>query len=179
MTDRPQPALPEWAAEAHWTPEAVIAFRGWTWDEVTQLLVGPHGRPWPSARMVATDSRNDHPSPYPGCNCGINAYKDVLKARPYPILGKVALTGTVDEYEQGYRASHGEILEIFVYFKYNSSLDYHEMAKLILTSGPWPDEPMDRILRETYGVPVTRGKRIGWRPQNGPDTEKEIATWQK
>lgn len=166
-----------WYAEEHWTPEPIIAYRGWTWDG--NYLIGPNKVPWTSKHMKAEHPDKGHASPHPGCLCGINSYKDVLSARPYPILGKLALTGTVDEYEDGYRASDAEILEILVYGKYNTSLDWGTLNERWEASGPFPREPMDLRIEEIYQVPVIRAKRIGWRPDNEDKTREEQSAWQK
>jgi hypothetical protein len=169
--------MTDWHTEEHWTPDPVIAYRGWTWNG--EFLIGPNKVPWESKTMKAVHVDKDHVSPHPGCLCGINAYKDVLMARPYPILGKIALTGTVDEYEEGYRASDAEILEIFIYAKYNTSLDWATIRDRMAASGPFPVEKMDRQIEKIYQVPVHRGKRIGWRKPNEEKTHEEQAAWQK
>ena len=72
----------------------------------------------------------EHPSPDPGCECGIWATHELEHALTYApkwlgspslirrhttfIVGRVELTGRVDEYELGYRGEYAYPLELFV-----------------------------------------------------------------
>lgn len=155
--------------EPLWTPEPIVAYRGWNWDG--SVLVGPHTE-WPTQKVDAIHHPGKtHSAPQAGCNCGVNAYKNPLPAREYPILGLIHLTGEVHEYETGYRGQHAEIIELMVYFKFNSSLSEEDLRARIDTDGPWPEEEMDRALAKRYGVPIHRGVRIRWRPENFSDTK--------
>lgn len=163
--------MSDWYSTPHWTPEPIVAYRGWSWNG--SHLIGPNNVPWTSPKMKAEHPSKGHKSPHPGCLCGMNAYKDPLGPRDYNILGKVHLSGVVDEYHLGYRAEWAEIVEIFIYAKYLSSVAGAEMNVLLRTSGPFPKEDIDMKMERTYGVPVIRGKRIGWRPENHEITVKE------
>lgn len=163
----------EWYSNPGWTPEPIIGYRGWNWSHTQQRLIGANGYAWESARLKAVDTQKQHSAPYPGCLCGINAYKDPLGPRRFNIIGKVHLTGIVDEYDRGYRAEHGEIKEIFIYAKHESTVHPDRLRELMETSGPFPVEHVDRLIEEIYGVPVIRAKRIGWREMNREATLEE------
>lgn len=131
--------------EALWTPEPIVAYRGWTWDPVAGLLQGVYAR-WESSTYVATHGAT-HRAPGWNCRCGINAFKDSYMAartdNDWPILGKIQLTGMVIEHERGYRGEIGEILELAIYDDY-----------------PYV---VEGALSEKYGVPCTRERKIPWR----------------
>lgn len=165
-----------WHDDPLWTPEPIVGYRGWTWND--SYLIGPNGIPWTGRFMEAEHTGAyggvvPHKSPNPGCLCGINAYKESYRARRYNIMGKLHLTGIVDEYEEGYRAQFGEIIEIAVFCKYLSTLPPNVLTDRIATSGPFPKEKIDERIEEIYQVPVTRVKRIPWREQNLKATRKE------
>lgn len=103
----PVPARP---SDVHWSPEAVIAWRGW--DLGQGFLVGHHRQPWKTSTMVAS-CQVGHRRPEWQCNCGIYALKDPSKVDGV-VVGRVALEGIVIEHEDGYRAERARILELWV-----------------------------------------------------------------
>ncbi|MFP5333289.1 MAG: hypothetical protein ACLGHX_13140 [Acidimicrobiia bacterium] len=102
--------VPRRPSEIHWSPEAVIAWRGW--DLGPGCLVGHHRQPWKASTMVAS-CRVGHRRPEWQCNCGIYALKDPSKVDGR-VVGRVALEGIVIEHEDGYRAERARIIELWV-----------------------------------------------------------------
>lgn len=128
--------------------EPVVGYRGWNLT-VNLTLTGAY-EGWTSAKMKSKHHGEwgrigPHRSPHWDCLCGVNVYKTPLGARGYPIMGRVALTGEVIEFEKGYRGEYGEILEL--------ALDETYMP-----------ERKDLVARlhERYGVPVARYEYIPW-----------------
>lgn len=103
-------SVPPRPREVHWSPDAVLAWRGWNIREGN--LVGHYGQPWKSAVMVAT-CKLGHPRPEWGCNCGIYALKE-REATTGVVVGRVALAGIVIEHEHGYRSERARIVELWV-----------------------------------------------------------------
>lgn len=167
------PALEPPVQEA-WTPDPVLAWRWWTLNTERLTLVGNVAR-WESGTMEAThvgDGFNPYSraveahdkAPHPGCLCGVNALKVsevyeyakqlfhpypgifVVNRDPTPVVGRVALTGIVDEYEKGYRAEKAEIIEL-----------------VVLSDAPIFKVPgvLD-ALEERYGVRPTVQSRESW-----------------
>jgi hypothetical protein len=102
-------------AEEFWSPDEIEGWRVWAWTG--KILKGSFEHHWPTASMEADCVVCDEP---PGwdCPCGIYAMKD-LRDVPSPrpgsaIIGKVALSGLVVEHEDGYRASHARITELWI-----------------------------------------------------------------
>lgn len=141
---KPQPEMSGEEEEPFWTPEPVIGYRGWEWSG--RYLSGAYIE-WKSAKLVGEhhNDPNKHPSPQWDCLCGVNTYKDPLSARNFPVLGKIALTGNVIEFEHGYRGQYGEILELAIDERYLEEKD------------------LPQILQDIYGVPAERRDRIPWR----------------
>jgi hypothetical protein len=145
-------------------PEAVVGWRWWSLDPLTMMLRG-HVSAWPSGTMEAThlltpfDPRA-HKSPQAGCLCGVNALKPeaVAEYLNEPVIGttseivdvfgRVALTGTVDEYEKGYRGENAEILELVVLSE----------APLFTVAG----EALLSEMEARYGVRPTVQSRESW-----------------
>lgn len=131
--------------EPLWTPEPIIGYRGWEWSG--RRLVGAYVE-WEQAKIEAKHEGRDgkdHPAPQWDCLCGVNVYKDPIQARAFPILGKIALTGEVIEFENGYRGQYGEILEIAIDETFE------------------PQTDLPKLLTDIYKVPATREERIPWR----------------
>lgn len=104
---KPVPPRPR---EVHWSPDAVLAWRGWDIREGN--LVGHYGQPWKSSVMVAT-CQLGHRQPEWRCNCGIYAFKE-REATVGVVVGLVALEGIVIEHEHGYRTERARIVELWV-----------------------------------------------------------------
>lgn len=122
-----------------WTPHPVIGYRAWTLGgRGKTVLIGRNGAVWRKRTMTAVDLLAKHPAPHWQCGCGINAMK-----QPFgdmfgeEVVGRVALTGVVHEYERGYRAEHGEIIDL-------------ALSRLA-------PRPTRKVLSDHYGVPVYRG----------------------
>jgi hypothetical protein len=115
-------------------------------------------------------------SPFLGCLCGINAYKNPQDARHLPILGKVELTGVVDEYESGYRAEWGEIIEVRIFASYHSSLSARDLRQAYKTNGPFPKERLDILIESRYEVPVSRVMHVGWKGGESDGRDRQTGT---
>ena len=102
-------------SEALWSPDPIVGFRGWNVTPAGELK-GQYSV-WPSEMVFAEhhDDPGRHRSPDWECLCGVNAYKDVLDAARFPILGQVELSGLVIEYEAGYRGEVGLLKHAFIY----------------------------------------------------------------
>jgi len=99
---------------AFWSNEVVEAWRAWTWSGAS--LHGVYAR-WDSDVFVAECDRCEI-APAWNHSCGIYAVKDpgeidrmVANQRA---IGRVELWGDVIEHEDGYRASHARITEVWV-----------------------------------------------------------------
>lgn len=103
-------AVPPRPSDVHWSPETVIAWRGW--DLGQGCLVGHYRQPWKTSTMVAT-CRVGHRRPEWQCNCGIYALKEPGQVDGV-VVGRVALEGVVIEHEDGYRAERARIVELWV-----------------------------------------------------------------
>jgi hypothetical protein len=97
-----------------WSPEPIIAWRTWWWNGHT--LKGVRA-PWEGPELEAKCSVCEEP---PGwdCTCGIYAVKStprghVVERKGEAVWGRVELSGLVIEHEDGYRASHVRILELW------------------------------------------------------------------
>lgn len=160
FTQMPTPPTAEPVPTEH-TPEPVYAWRWWGLDAVSLLLEGATNYRWNSGTQTAEHrGRMRHfgwdghtTAPHPGCLCGINAVKPdyVAELTSYSgkgpdVFGRLALTGTIDEYEKGYRAEKAEIVEL-----------------VILSDAPLFTIPavLDR-LEERYGVRPTVQSRKSW-----------------
>jgi hypothetical protein len=142
-------------------PEPVIGWRWWSLDPLSMMLRG-HVTVWPSGTMQATHlattvNLGGHRSPQAGCLCGVNALKPEAVAEylnePYiqlsvEVFGRVALTGTVDEYEKGYRGEKAVILELVILSE----------APLFTVAG----EALLSQLEARYGVRPTVQSRKSW-----------------
>ncbi len=116
-TSGPTPwgATPTEPSDEFWSPDPVVGWRSWRWTG--RVLKGSFEREWPSDVMEA-ECVVCSDSPGWDCPCGIYAMKDP-RLLPVPkhgslIVGRVTLTGRVVEHEQGYRASHARITELWV-----------------------------------------------------------------
>lgn len=102
--------VPTRPREVHWSPEAVMGWRGW--DVSGGHLLGHYRQPWKSSMFVAGCEKG-HPRPEWRCNCGIYALKDPADVTGV-VIGRVAMEGVVIEHEQGYRAERARIVELWV-----------------------------------------------------------------
>ncbi len=124
--------------------EPVVGWRTWTVAESDQRLrlrsvmfesfwapgrpfaADCRNRPHPLRRLLRRTSEA-HAPPGASCSCGIYAAKSVAEAVRYVnsfgprrryvvhrVLGRVSLWGAVREYTEGWRASRGYPLEVFV-----------------------------------------------------------------
>jgi hypothetical protein len=144
-------------------PDAVIGWRWWSLDPLSMMLRG-HVTAWTSGTMQAThlattSSLGGHKAPHAGCVCGVNALKPEAVAgylnKDYirigdsvDVFGRVALTGTVDEYQKGYRGEKAEILELVILSE----------APLFTVAGEAPLSEMEG----RYGVRPTVQSRKSW-----------------
>ncbi len=133
-----------------WTPEPIVAYRGWEWDTNPKEggLKGAFGS-WETSTLIAVHEGEEekHSSPDWDCLCGINAYKDPIGARGFPIIGMIELTGLVIEYETGYRGAVGTIKHLSVWE------GYFKMRGLTIAD-----------IRNKYpDVVVTSERKIPWR----------------
>lgn len=117
----PRPPLP-WIAsglteepeEEFWSPEPVIAWRGWLW---TGSVLRGVVTEWPRQEFEAWCEECVEP---PGWHhaCGIYAVsrpsnlKAMFIGKP-DVVGRVELSGLVIHHEIGYRASHARILDLW------------------------------------------------------------------
>ncbi len=115
--------------KAAWTPTPIVGWRTWRfnpgYDVVTAPVVDVPWDRWPHIEAEHLPGR-PHPAPHWGCNCGVNAYKDLgrlhtggiwltaEKGTPILLVGRVALYGKVIEYEHGWRAERATILDVWV-----------------------------------------------------------------
>jgi hypothetical protein len=144
-TSGPAPwgSTPQEPAEEFWSPQPVDGWRTWRWNG--RVLKGSFETEWPTDHMAADCAVCPDP---PGweCPCGIYAMKDPRTLRDTrtssDILGKVELWGTVVEHEDGYRASHARITELWV--------DDAQVARWIALTYPgarvWLGSPPGEIL---------------------------------
>jgi hypothetical protein len=116
MTEEPKEAL--------WSPDPIVGYRGWEWDPSRKILNGTAYQ-WETSthRAIHVGDPGLHKAPQWGCLCGVNVYNDPLRARGFPILGKVELTGMVIEYEEGYRGEIGKIIQLAVWRDYPKMID--------------------------------------------------------
>jgi hypothetical protein len=144
-------------------PEAVIGWRWWSLDPLSMMLRG-HVTAWTSGTMQAThlattSSLGGHKAPHAGCVCGVNALKPEAVAGylsedyirigdSVDVFGRVALTGTVDEYQKGYRGEKAEILELVILSE----------APLFTVAG----EALLSEMEGRYGVRPTVQSRKSW-----------------
>jgi hypothetical protein len=109
VTSPPEPS------EELWSPDAVVAWRAWRWNG--RLLKGSFEQEWASDLMEA-DCVVCPEAPGWDCPCGIYAMKErrlvPISKNGSTIVGKVMLWGRVVEHEDGYRASHARITELWV-----------------------------------------------------------------
>jgi hypothetical protein len=109
--------------EEFWTHEPVTGWRIWTLGgRGNTCLIGSAGHMWRKPTFSASHSSAFHSSPQWGCLCGINAAKSLEllednfgRQLPGQVYGRVALTGSVHEYELGYRAERAEIVDLTMY----------------------------------------------------------------
>lgn len=98
--------------------DPVVGWRYWhlRLDPLCLGSVTQKGFTWPARRAIhARCVSSAHPSPAPGCACGIYAGRDRSALRDHGlclpagglVIGEVALWGTVLEDEDGYRGEHG------------------------------------------------------------------------
>jgi hypothetical protein len=111
--------------EAAWAAEALrpaVGWKVWRVDEQTRLLSVLYGDPWAVDEPVrATCKRLAHEAPYPGCECGIHAGRDLAAWEHYlsiepeqRVFGRVLLWGSTLEGAHGWRAAQARPVEIFV-----------------------------------------------------------------
>jgi hypothetical protein len=146
--------------EEYWTPDPVVGYRYWRMDPSRPFLIGPNGVPWRNRKLTAHHNASDHKAPTWGCNCGINAAKEMERVFHLAsknrgdeyVFGVVHLTGIVHEYEKGYRAEKGEIVSLAIFAlptggfqrrEYFTRADHLHLAKRNAA-----------MLRERYKVPV-------------------------
>lgn len=102
-----------------WSPEPPVAWRCWSVNPRELKLTGMNGVYWDGPTLVAIHSGapSSHKSPQWRCYCGINASKTIqYLLGSYPgqaVYGTVELSGTVHEYEHGYRAEKATIKELY------------------------------------------------------------------
>lgn len=100
--------------EAYWSDQPVVGWRSWVWNGVS--LEGVR-QAWPTSVFTA---RCHSCTEIPGWDhqCGIYAVKeldDVFRfAHTAQVVGTVEMWGDVVEHEDGYRASHARITELWV-----------------------------------------------------------------
>jgi hypothetical protein len=144
-------------------PEPVVGWRWWSLDPYSMMLRG-HVATWPSGTMEAahlatTANPGGGKAPHAGCLCGVNALKPEAVAEylsedyirigdSVDVFGRVALTGTVDEYEKGYRGEKAEILELVILSE----------APLFTVAG----EALLSEMEARYGVRPTVQSRESW-----------------
>lgn len=102
--------VPRRPREVHWSPDAVMAWRGWHVSE--GRLVGHYQQPWQSSSHTFV-CRTGHLAPDWRCNCGIYALKNPEEVSG-AVVGLVALEGIVIEHEDGYRAEQARIVALWV-----------------------------------------------------------------
>lgn len=138
-------------SETMWMAEPIVGYRGWNWDG--NYLKAGYG-PWHSTFMKATHHGDvtSHESPTWSCLCGINVYKEPQgPGTYYPILGKVALTGRVIEFEFGYRGEFGRILHIAIWKGYPKMLKQD------------PEEFKEDLMKRYSAAEITLERKMPWR----------------
>jgi hypothetical protein len=111
--------------EAAWEAEALrpaVGWKVWRVDEQARLLSVLYGDPWPLEEPVnAACKRLEHEAPFPGCECGIHAGRELGAWEHYlnierdrRVFGRVLLWGSTLEGAHGWRAAQARPVEIFV-----------------------------------------------------------------
>lgn len=109
--------------EEYWSDEYVVGWRSWNWDGSS--LRGVYAR-WPGPEFEATCSHCDVVPSWDHV-CGVYAAKDAGDVHVFygwsPIVGRVEMWGNVIEHENGYRAAHARITDLWVH-------DPHRTARI-------------------------------------------------
>ena len=111
--------------EAAWAAEALrpaVGWKVWRVDEQARLRSVLYGDPWPvDEPVLAACKRLAHEAPFPGCECGIHAGRELgawehyLNIEPeLRVFGRVLLWGSTLEGAHGWRAAQARPVEIFV-----------------------------------------------------------------
>lgn len=100
--------------EEFWSDQPVIAWRAWSWDG--WRLHGVHSR-WLSEAFVATCKLCETVPSWDHV-CGVYAVKEANDVQMFhgvaAVVGRVEMWGDVIEHEDGYRASHARIIDLWV-----------------------------------------------------------------
>ncbi|HUG32035.1 MAG TPA: hypothetical protein VMM14_04015 [Acidimicrobiia bacterium] len=100
--------------QEYWSNEYVVAWRSWGWDGSS--LRGVYS-PWRSSEMEAS-CRHCDVVPSWDHVCGVYAVKSSTQTHVFhggdPIVGLVEMWGDVIEHQNGYRASHARITDLWV-----------------------------------------------------------------
>ena len=137
--------------------EPVVGFRAWKLTPDGKLLPRAvsamarlHAEPWQpgvnDARcMYVGFTREPHPVPGEGCDCGLYAHHDAAELRRYhrgdDVLGAIVGWGDLQVHDNGFRAQHAQVV-----------------ALVAPTSGALV-EPA-RLAAERYGVPLVPGAAL-------------------
>lgn len=100
--------------QEYWSNEYVVGWRSWGWDGSS--LRGVYS-PWPSSEMVAT-CRHCDVVPSWDHVCGIYAVTTPTQTHVFygrdSVVGIVEMWGDVIQHQNGYRASHARITDLWV-----------------------------------------------------------------
>lgn len=101
--------------DVYWSDQFVVGWRSWNWDGSS--LRGVYAR-WRSDEFVATCGHCDVVPSWEHV-CGVYAAKGPNNVHVFygwsPIVGRVEMWGDVVEHENGYRASHARITDLWVH----------------------------------------------------------------